>query len=333
MSTPHREVVRRRAYRALAHVLPPMADIRLSSGRVLVQGEPLRLRWIGDGRLSDARRALNPDAEPLQVAAARRMSPGARKALAEASIGWVDETGAAEIAIGTLVVSKDGRAKAQPRQSSRWSRSALAVAEALLCGMNATVADAKRATGLSTGGCTNALRFLSNRDLLVADAPRGRRSARRIADQDLFLHSYAAAVRDAGPPLVVTVGVIWRDPVSGLAKVGREWDAAGLAWACTGTVAASILAPHLTSVGTTDIYVDVDTVAGLEAAAAEVGLQPIEGGRLNLRPFPTVTSRLLSVEKEHLRVAPWPRVYADLQLIGVRGEEAAEHLREVMHAG
>lgn len=117
-----------------------------------------------------------------------------------------------------------------------------------------------------------------------------------------------------------------------LAKVGRDWDAVGRAWACTGTLAASILAPHLTSVGTTDVYVDVDTVAGLEAAAAEGALQPIEGGRLNLRPFPTVTSKLLSDERQRLRLAPWPRVYADLQLIGVRGEEAAEHLRDVMHA-
>jgi len=131
---------------------------------------------------------------------------------------------------------------------------------------------------------------------------------------------------------LVTVGVIWRDPVSGLAEVGRKWDTVGRAWACTGALAASVLAPHLTSVGASDVYVDVHTVAGLEAAAAEVGLEPIEGGRLNLRPFPTQTSRLLRTEEQRVRLAPWPRVYADLQSIGVRGEEAAEHLREVMRA-
>jgi len=330
MHAPHREVVSRRAYQALVHVLPPLADVRLSGGGVLVQGEPLRLRWIGDGWLADVRRALSPDVEHPQVAVARRMSPGARKALTQASIGWVDETGAAEIAIGTLVVSKSGRPKVQ--RPSTWNRSALAVAEALLCGTNATVAHTERATGLSTGSCTNALRFFTEKGLLVADAPRGRKSARRIADFDLFLDSYAATVEKVDPPSVVTVGVIWRDPASGLTKVGQQWDALGRAWACTGTLAASVLVPHLTSVGTTDVYVDVDTVAGLEAVAAEVRLQPIEGGSLNLRPFPTVTSRLLSRERQKLRVAPWPRVYADLRLIGVRGEEAAEHLREVMHA-
>jgi hypothetical protein len=38
----------------------------------------------------------------------------------------------------------------------------------------------------------------------------------------------------------------------------------------------------------------------------------------------------LAKEMEGLRVAPWPRVYADLLSLGVRGEEAAEHLREVV---
>ena len=41
-----------------------------------------------------------------------------------------------------------------------------------------------------------------------------------------------------------------------------------------------------------------------------------------LEAIPTVT--------EDMRVAPWPRVYADVKLVGVRGEEAAEHLREVV---
>ena len=137
---------------------------------------------------------------------------------------------------------------------------------------------------------------------------------------------------DAPTGPFLQVGVTWRDPVVGLAEAGAKWDAADKAWACTAALAASVVAPYLTSVTSGDVYVDALTSAGLEAAAADAGLHPIEGGRLTLRPFPTVTSQRLSVQKEGLRIAPWPRVYADLRLLGVRGEEAAEHLREVIHA-
>jgi hypothetical protein len=91
-----------------------------------------------------------------------------------------------------------------------------------------------------------------------------------------------------------------------------------------------VLAPYLTLFSTAAVYVDADSVLGLEAAAQAAGLRPIEGGRVTLRPFPTVTTRRLAGEEGGLRVAPWPRVYADLRETGVRGEEAAEHLREVM---
>lgn len=53
-----------------------------------------------------------------------------------------------------------------------------------------------------------------------------------------------------------------------------------------------------------EVYVARATVAGIESVAAQAGL----------------------------RVAPWPRVYADLRAVGVRGEEAVEHLREMVRS-
>ena len=38
----------------------------------------------------------------------------------------------------------------------------------------------------------------------------------------------------------------------------------------------------------------------------------------------------LAAVKDGLRLVPWPRAYADLRVVGVRGEEAAEHLRETI---
>jgi hypothetical protein len=209
----------------------------------------------------------------------------------------------------------------------------IAVAEALLCETKPTVAATASATGLSVGSCTQALRFLTDLDLLEAPARRGRGSARQVSDSDRLLEAYASAAERAPASIRLQVGVTWRDPVAGLEETGRKWDRAKIGWAATGAAAASVIAPYLTTVTTTEVYVDSDSIVGLEAAAAAVKLRPIEGGRLTLRPFPTAAVRELAVEAGGLRVAPWPRVYVDLQRHGVRGEEAAEHLREVVRAG
>jgi hypothetical protein len=59
----------------------------------------------------------------------------------------------------------------------------------------------------------------------------------------------------------------------------------------------------------------------------------MDGGRLVLRPFPTPAgARLSKTIAGGLRSTLWPRVYADLRVSGVRGEDAAEHLRGEMVA-
>ena len=211
----------------------------------------------------------------------------------------------------------------------RWTPAVFAAAEALLCGVKASVAAVREATGLSSGGSTNALQILTKLGLINASAARGRGSARKVDDADQLLNAYAAAVaaRKSGP--FIQVGVTWRDVADGLREAGKKWEKARIDWVATGAAAASVIAPYLTSVNTADVYVGADTIAALEAAAVAATLRPIEGGRLTLRPFPTVAARRLAEVVEGLRVAPWPRVYADLRTTGVRGEEAAEHLWEV----
>jgi hypothetical protein len=208
----------------------------------------------------------------------------------------------------------------------------MAVAEALLCGVKATVSDAQSATGLSAGSCTNALRFLTDQGLLAAGAKRGRDSGRRIKDENELLSAYAAAVEALPLPPALQVGVTWRDPVAGLIEAGNRWNITGVTWAATGAVAASVIAPYLTSVTHAAAYVDTDSIVGLESVAGKAGLRPIEGGRFTLKPFPTAAVRALARKVNGLNVAPWPRVYVDLLSEGVRGEEAAEHLLEVIRA-
>jgi Transcriptional regulator, AbiEi antitoxin, Type IV TA system len=284
---------------------------------------------MGDGRLSEARalvvRASRPD-----VVAARRMSPGARAALSDAGIGWVDESGAAEIAVGTIIVSRSGASDPAGSRPTGWTPSALATAEALLCGTQPTTSAVVDATGLSFGACVKALRLLTDLGLLVADAARGRRSGRRLEDPDRLLREYSDAARRLASPLRVQVAVTWRDVIDGTAEFAARLTEHGVAYAVTGVVASALLAPVLTNVSTSEVYVAGTTIVDLESIARTSGLRPINGGRLTLRPFPTVTAYRLAAITEDMRVAPWPRVYTDLLGAGVRGEDAAEHLKEII---
>lgn len=323
-----------RAVDALMAVLPAgvEADPVCGSGHsLIVAGRKLVVAWAGKGGLGDVRRVLAGDRGP-DVVVARHLSPGAREHLRKAGVGWVDETGAAEISVGSIVVSRTGRPPEKARKPQRWTPAVVAVSEALLCGTRGTVSETARVTGLSTGSCTNALRVLTELGLLEAGAGRGRGSARSVADRRALLDAYVTAATALRPTTSLQVGVAWRDPVAGLIEIGAGWDRAGLAWAATGGAAAGVVAPHLGVVTTAEVYVDTTTILGLEAAAGAVGLTPIDGGRLTLRPFPTVVIDQLAETTGGLRVAPWPRIYVDLVGAGVRGEEAAEHLWEVIGA-
>jgi hypothetical protein len=128
--------------------------------------------------------------------------------------------------------------------------------------------------------------------LLEAQVERGRDSAREVVDEGRLLDAYATAVEVLPAPLRLQVGVAWRDPVAGLMETGGKWNKRRTDWAATGVAAAAaVIAPYLTTVTSTEVYVDAGTIVGLEAVAADAGLRPIEGGRLTLRPFPTVAVR------------------------------------------
>ncbi len=292
-----------------------------------IQSLPTDVEWLGVGWPRQVRDLLDrPDLPDLVVAS--ELSPGARSLLTDAGVSWVDQTGAARIALPGLRILVDrGPAAPVPRRNLGWTAGALAVCEGLLTGTGGTVAELVEATGLAASTVASALRFLQDEHLLEAAAARGRNARRSVLDASQLLDAYAAAAARLRSPASIRVGVLWRDPARGAGELGARLATNGVAWSITGALAADALAPYLTEVDPLEIYLDARTLAELRQVGREVGLNEATGGRLLLRPFPTPARDALSTTLGKQRLAPWPRVIADLRMIGVRGEEAAEHLR------
>jgi hypothetical protein len=324
-----------RAKRVLFAFFPPTVKIVEPKARenfdLRVGGHPINFKWIGEGHLGDVRKFLKTPTKKNLVLVARQMSPGARAALSEVGVSWVDETGAAEVSIGTIFISKTGNPKKKDQAIKRWSPSVIAVAEALLCGTRGTQSATQAVTGLSAGSCATALKFLSEQKLLASKAKRGPESAREIVNRRDFLDKYASAANARPSGTELQVGVTWQDILDGIGELAVRLNKIGSDWAVTGAAAAAVEAPYLSTLSHATIYVDARSMAELETLSSAAGLRPIQSGRLTMKPFPAVSVQRLSKPHGVLRIAPWPRVFADLLNEGVRGEEAAEHYFEVVN--
>jgi hypothetical protein len=249
-------------------------------------------------------------------------------------VGWVDESGAGQIADGTLLIRVDGDPDIPADASTGWRPAALAVCEVLLTGSPATVAAVVARTGLSMSTAGTALKFLEHQGLLDSRAARGPAARRQVTDKTELADAYAAAAARLRSPVSARIGVLWRDPLTGIIEAGRAWRDAGLDWAVTSALSAAVLAPMLTEPSPLEAYVTGRTRAELRWAAAVAGLREMEGGRLLLRPFPTTAGVAVRSEiAPGLQSVLWPRAFADLRASGVRGEDAAEHLIATMSRG
>ncbi len=327
---------RERISRALQVVLPTQTptphfeQLGPDDFEVSLPGVTLRAAWLDRGSAKTVEDRLARGQTP-DVLMAPRMSAGAREAAARHGIGWLDESGAAEFAVGNIVVARTGQDVPPRPPADRWTKSTIGTAEALLLGVPATVNALKDATGASPGTIGPALNQLTHAGLLAAPAARGRHSGRVVTDAAALLNAYADAVQERRPALEVHAGALWRNPLQGLTKAGQAWSSHGIYWAATGALSAAVLAPLQTQIAPLVVYIDATTPATLADAARRAELHTLDGGRLTMRPFPsTITQRLSHMISPGLNSVPWPRAYADLLTTGVRGEDAAEHLREVM---
>lgn len=295
---------------------------------VEIARESLRVRSVGRGDLRNVRLALQTRPKP-DIVVASRFSEAAREEIRAAKINWADETGAAEISTHSMIINLSGRRPPVGRPASTWTAAALGTAEAILAGVNPTAEAISKATGYSLSTGVRTLAFLVNEGLLKSSSARGRQSGRRVVDQDRLLDEFADTAHRVRTKFEIRCGVLWREPFVELETIGERWNKADIDWAAAGAMAASVRAPYLTQTTTGLVYVNVTGELGLLHVARLAGLEPLDGGRLILRPFPSSATKKLADEIDGIWVTSWPRTYADLRFEGVRGEEAAEHLREV----
>ncbi len=288
--------------------------------------------WAGRGYLPNVEQLLKAVSR-VEVVYARALSEEALDLIKHRRLGWVDETGHAEVVVpstGLFVRVVPKPVSSGPSSNGGWTRSMLAIAEAALAGESPTVRSMEKATGLSRGAAANSLGRLEKLGLLgrSSDKPFGPESERRVVDREKLLDEYArwAGVFRAKQK-VLHLHRLWRDPLSDLAHQVAP-ALSGRRWGVTGAAASLLLAPYLTNVTTIELYVEHDLLIGSNAVTDLLRAKDVaRGHNIEVREFPTLmSSRGPTVDG--VQVALPTRVYADLVAAGGRFTEAAQHLRE-----
>ena len=308
--------------------------IRTRDGRAIA----IEVKWAGEGWPQDVRRVAATVGERWPentVLLARSLSPGAIEWLRERGANWADEAGQARIfgPDGLLVIRELAQPPGKgsvPRPFS-WSKSAIAVAEAILAHEDRPLRVAELAEGSdwSDAQAAKVLKAFDNQGWTVKHgASRGPGAHRRLDDADGLLAAWSAAVADS-PRATRTAHRATKDVMALLRNnlvpaLGRM-----VGWAVSGWAGLELAAPFATTTPSLHIYIaDTDFAAPLSDAIEEAGLREVdEGGRVT---FWAADARVFNYSRrvEDVPVVSAPRLFADLSSFGGRGGDAADHVKE-----
>src|SRR5665213_2585095 len=114
--------------------------------------------WAGEGWPADVERLIAA-APQIEIVFGKRISQGAKEWLLTRHLGWVDESGDANVNLGTgLIILRGGRERLlYEERTVRWTQTMIAAAEAVFVGVPPTVEAVEQATGISRGASNNAL--------------------------------------------------------------------------------------------------------------------------------------------------------------------------------
>lgn len=295
------------------------------------------VRWAGEGWPQDVRRAASDVPTPWPanlVVLARRLSPGAIEWLRERDANWADAAGQARILgpKGLIVIREPARPAREDRERSfAWSPSALSIAETILVSEDRPLHASQLAekTGWSVPQTANVLAAFDAQGWTAKRGPaRGPRAHRVLIDADALLGSWSAAIADA-PRTTRTAHRAIQDVMSLLRDELAPALDRSAKWAVTAWAALELTAPFATTTPSLHVYVSERHFAGpLSDAIAAAGLREVdEGGRI---VFWSADSRTLELGTRAggIPVVSAPRLFADLNAVGARGGDAADHVKQ-----
>ncbi len=300
--------------------------------RALTRQPPFAAVWMNQGWPADVHQTLErfPHAS---LVVAPRFSPGAREALDERGVNWIDETGGAHVRAKGLIVRLDGQRISiePPPARPTWSRTALAAAEAVLVeppqriqiawvAANARCSPARASAilrGWDEAGWT-----------AKRGAPRGRGAYRTLEQPNGLLSGFAEHL-NAMPIERSFAHGSSRDLEDLARRIGESVRGLDCAW--TGWAAAEQLAPFVSQLPVLHLRVSERVPRRtVQERLRAVGVVTTEqAGRVELWRSPEAAFQR-TTWSSFGSLMSWPRVYADLRRLGGRGDDAAEQLRDVM---
>lgn len=307
--------------------------IRTRDGRAIA----IEAKWAGEGWPQDVRRVADTVGEQWPdntVLLARSLSPGAIEWLRERGANWADETGQARIIGpgGLLVIREHAHPlhKGSVPHSFSWSKSAIAVAEAILASEDRPlrVAELAEESDWSAAQAAKVLKAFDGKGWTVKQgASRGPGAHRRLADADELLAAWSAAVADL--PRATRIAHRATKDVMALLRndlVPVLNRTAG--WAVSGWAGLELAVPFATTTPSLHICIaDTDFAAPLSDAIEKAGLREVdEGGRVT---FWATDARIFAFSRRvaDVPVVSAPRLFADLSSFGGRGGDAADHVK------
>lgn len=272
-----------------------------------------------------------PDDTHLLVVA-RTTTEEARRLLADAGVAIIDAQGNMRVELPGLFVWTEGRPTSAPREKRyeppvKLTGKAAVAAQALLLEPLRwwQVHDLAHAANVSVGQAHRVLARLE-RDQLVEVQGSGPKRTRRVSNPTALLDLWAEEMRDRRVTQVRAFRLA-RDSRAHPQTLSALLAKAKIDHAVTGPAGAARLAPFITFIPVTDIWI-TETVVLADAAEA-VGAEIVdEGHNILLKQAADDTPLVFHTTVEKVSTVNRFRLYFDLRQDPRRGREQADRLRE-----